>query len=376
MKRMRLPVMAVLVVWTASVLSAAVAWHDNLSNVSIPDQPVQGRLYGRAFALDQATLGGNILELRQGEDFFPDLAVKIFLFDEAAGLPGRTFNFETPAELGGPHIHTQWRKPGENVPETDILMEGYTLRLEFGQASNGRIPVGIYLCLPDEQRSVIAGHCTATLKDRPEGGSLTLIPDPTAQQGAPTTPPFGPGGLPPIDFSQVSPVALIACGLGILAMTIGGIWFIVVAFMESLVWGLLVLFIPFAQVFFLFMHLGRAWKPFLLGVLGLGLFLGGGMSLVTGASAGMATAMEDMQPMIEQKIKAARAAPQVSAPEPAPSESTSTPIALGTPLADVIRELGVPKARLEQGNYVILSYPEFTLVSEDGRSVTSIEQPE
>jgi hypothetical protein len=53
------------------------------------------------------------------------------------------------------------------------------------------------------------------------------------------------------------------------AMTIIGIlWFIIVPFTESILWGLACLFIPFAQLIFLIMHWRIAWRPFCLILVG------------------------------------------------------------------------------------------------------------
>ena len=54
---------------------------------------------------------------------------------------------------------------------------------------------------------------------------------------------------------------------GILCL-IGGIWFFIVAFRESVVWGLLCLFLPIVQLIFLIKHFGDAWKPYGLSALG------------------------------------------------------------------------------------------------------------
>jgi hypothetical protein len=37
---------------------------------------------------------------------------------------------------------------------------GYALRLEFGADKDGRIPGKIYLCLPDDRKSWLAGSFT------------------------------------------------------------------------------------------------------------------------------------------------------------------------------------------------------------------------
>lgn len=44
---------------------------------------------------------------------------------------------------------------------------------------------------------------------------------------------------------------------------VGGIWFLVVAFKESIWWGLGCLFVPFVGLIFLILHWSEAGKPFL-----------------------------------------------------------------------------------------------------------------
>ena len=63
---------------------------------------------------------------------------------------------------------------------------------------------------------------------------------------------------------------------GVLAL-VGGIWFIVAAFMTGILWGLLVLLVPFASIIWLITHWEEGKAPFGLIVLGIVLhFIGGG----------------------------------------------------------------------------------------------------
>jgi len=71
-------------------------------------------------------------------------------------------------------------------------------------------------------------------------------------------------------------VFLVIGGLISLA---GGIMFLIVTFQESVIWGLVCLFVPFAAFVFLFMHWDKAGKPFLIQ-------LAGGAFLVVGIMMG------------------------------------------------------------------------------------------
>jgi hypothetical protein len=65
------------------------------------------------------------------------------------------------------------------------------------------------------------------------------------------------------------------------AMIVGGIWLLIVAFSESILWGLGCFFIPFVSLIFVIMHFDKAAKPFGIWLVGLivmfgGSYLGGG----------------------------------------------------------------------------------------------------
>jgi hypothetical protein len=65
---------------------------------------------------------------------------------------------------------------------------------------------------------------------------------------------------------------------GLLIFIVGGFWFMVRAFTESVLWGLAVLFIPIVSIFFLIVHWENAKRPFFVqlfgfAILGLGVFL-------------------------------------------------------------------------------------------------------
>jgi hypothetical protein len=59
---------------------------------------------------------------------------------------------------------------------------------------------------------------------------------------------------------------------------VGAIAFIVVAFRESILWGLGVLFLPFVSLIFLVLHWGKAKNSFWLQMYGLGFVLLGAIA--------------------------------------------------------------------------------------------------
>jgi hypothetical protein len=64
--------------------------------------------------------------------------------------------------------------------------------------------------------------------------------------------------------------------LGIILALVGGIWFLVVAFSESVLWGLGVLIVPLVGLVFLAMHAEKSWKPFALYAVGIVMIIAAG----------------------------------------------------------------------------------------------------
>ena len=61
----------------------------------------------------------------------------------------------------------------------------------------------------------------------------------------------------------------ILMGVGGIVALIGGIWFLIIAFQESVLWGLGCIFVPFVSLIFLIMHWDKAGKPFLIQLAGI-----------------------------------------------------------------------------------------------------------
>jgi hypothetical protein len=56
--------------------------------------------------------------------------------------------------------------------------------------------------------------------------------------------------------------------VGIIISAFGGLWLLVVAFQESLLWGLGCVFIPIVSLIFVIMHWEKGGKPFLVSLAG------------------------------------------------------------------------------------------------------------
>jgi hypothetical protein len=139
-------------------------WTLDLNRAAIPDKPAAGTIHGQAFTHEQASLTGGALSLRQGRGWPPDLAMAIILpAQRGEELSGRTIQVLPEHTLPAPQVILRW-KDQDNQPQQQDLKGGYLMQLVFGYAATGRITGKIYLALPDEDKSVVAGTFTAEIK--------------------------------------------------------------------------------------------------------------------------------------------------------------------------------------------------------------------
>jgi len=147
---------------TTSVGSNA-QWKLDLEAEAFPEAPAAGRLNGQEFKSDRAILLGGLLTLRQGgQGGPPDLGVTIGLHAvRSADLAGKTI-VVTTNQSPVPKVTLRSKDAAQKrLPRP--VNSGYALRLEFGALAGSKLPGKIYLCLPDDQQSYVAGNFTAEI---------------------------------------------------------------------------------------------------------------------------------------------------------------------------------------------------------------------
>ena len=151
---------------TPSPAPANIGWTLELTNAVFPDTPVAGKIHGSVFAHDKAALVGGLLLLGQGAappydlGFGVDLAAR-----QGEELSGKTVEV-TPNQPGAPRVGWRWKNE-QQQPVTQIISNGYLLKVTFGQAANGHMPGQIYICLPDADKSFAAGTFDAEIRKPP-----------------------------------------------------------------------------------------------------------------------------------------------------------------------------------------------------------------
>lgn len=188
-------------------------------------------------------------------------------------------------------------------------------------------------------------------------------------------------------------ITIVLC-VGSLVTLVGSIMFLVVAFRQSVLWGLAVLFLPFANIVFLIKYWYEAKKAFLIQLAGIGVSISG---TIIGAMVGVRTITSKMKsgaiPMqhkfsFEQpskgKIKTIiKKSPARRSYSHSTRKSKKTAKKLigeqggiennfvGMRIEDATRILGKPMAVLKTSGKAIYRYQDIELTSEDGITVTS-----
>lgn len=137
-------------------------WTLELDKVTLPDAPASGRIVGRRFTCQRATLHGSTLTLRQGTAWPPDVGLTIYLdTDRGEDMAGRRYSFSPSDRL--PRMALRWKDP-QGKPVKHNVTAPYALRIEFGHVNSNRLAGKIYCCIADPEKSYVAGAFEAEIR--------------------------------------------------------------------------------------------------------------------------------------------------------------------------------------------------------------------
>jgi hypothetical protein len=143
------------------------AWTLDINKMAIPEGTASGGIRGQGFMCEQATLQGGNLTLRQGRARHPDLGITVHLYaKEGEELSRKTVQVgpERPPPI--PTIVLRWKDGNDQARKQDFT-SGYALKMIFGEASNARMPGKIFVSLPDEEKTFVAGTFEAEIRKAP-----------------------------------------------------------------------------------------------------------------------------------------------------------------------------------------------------------------
>ncbi len=140
-------------------------WRVELTGVEIPENSAEGMISGVSFAVDEAAIQNGVLSLRQGFDVQAEREFVIPLPLQQGETPeGKTFAFSRAAGSGAPRVQMKWLDEETEAVKTETFTRDYAMRIEFGPFEAGRLSGKIYLCVPDEAKSYVAGFFSAEMK--------------------------------------------------------------------------------------------------------------------------------------------------------------------------------------------------------------------
>ena len=112
---------------------------------------VSGQIKGLPVQLTASEWDGQ-LAIYQGDSWGSEPSLLFFLFLPEGELPIErnitVANDEPPA--GHPHVHYRWRDASGDI-QTQVLTDGYNLRLEFGRVLDGQVDGQINFSVPGEE---------------------------------------------------------------------------------------------------------------------------------------------------------------------------------------------------------------------------------
>jgi hypothetical protein len=121
-----------------------------------PAGAVTGTIRGTPVSLASAEFTGD-LAVFEGDGWGWNPSLLIFLFaDDDAPPAGKTITVDAGdgMQQGTPHVHYRWRDPDTGEVETEIVMSGYDLRLEFGAIEDGHLTGTLSFSIPDQETEV------------------------------------------------------------------------------------------------------------------------------------------------------------------------------------------------------------------------------
>jgi hypothetical protein len=141
-------------------------WTLDVKALQIPDAPLSGKIHGQEFKPDKVEIDNGMIRIREGEEFFADRELVLFTFlDDGKLLEAPSIEVGPKQEFASfaPHIHKAWTPQGKSFPETQIYTDGYAMKLELDRPQGRKLAGRLKVCLPDDERTYVAGTFTAEL---------------------------------------------------------------------------------------------------------------------------------------------------------------------------------------------------------------------
>ena len=134
-------------------------WTLDVKDATFPDSPVSGTLHGADFT-------GKKIIYRNGNIRINSTVAgeSLVIHGLGAALANSSYEFQPATDTNAPVIEITWSDGGESQRET--FTNGYVMKLQFAKAVKRKVRAQIYLCLPDDSKSYVAGNFAVVLPKR------------------------------------------------------------------------------------------------------------------------------------------------------------------------------------------------------------------
>lgn len=127
----------------------------DVKDAQIPADAVTGEVHGENFDCKRVLYrNGNLKFVSAGGAF-------LMIHGVGASIKNESQEFQTATGDDVPKIEISWSDQGQN--QTESFDNGYAMELKFGEAKKRKVQGQIYLSLPDDAKSYIAGTFTVVL---------------------------------------------------------------------------------------------------------------------------------------------------------------------------------------------------------------------
>ena len=166
----------------------------DVNAAKIPEGKVNGMISGSNFVAETVQLGlvgaSPVLSIFQGAMASPEREVLVYLrLKPGEKWSGHTWTVSSDMKTGVMPVAKRWKVAGNPTPLLQNYSSGYAMKLEFGQINGGVIPGKIYVALPDNDHTVVAGEFKANTtfsEGTPPAAAAT--PPPMQRAPPPVTP--------------------------------------------------------------------------------------------------------------------------------------------------------------------------------------------
>jgi hypothetical protein len=168
-------------------------WTLDLGEVSVPKGRVHGSISSADFQPDMTRLArvgrSYVLSLEQSAGGAVERGVLIYLHPARGTFPTNQ-SWTVSSDERNPAVSQVvkvWKPDPKYAPQQKRFFSGYALKLELGApGEDGAIPGGIFLALPDQEKSVVAGAFKVAFASAPSSPEMApptrVMPTPQADQ--------------------------------------------------------------------------------------------------------------------------------------------------------------------------------------------------